>query len=72
MKKNAETDHIDKFLESDGAGAIVESFLFQLLDLVRMNLVAELRRFQHGAKILPRNLSKSFWIELKKKKRSPV
>ena len=62
----AETDHIDKFLESDGVGAIVASFLFQLLDLVRMDLVAEFRRLQHGTKILPGNLSESFRIKLEK------
>ena len=59
------TDHIDEFLEGDGAVAIAElPLLLQLLDLVRMNLAAEFRRFQNGAKVVPRNLSESFRIEL--------
>ena len=69
------TDHIDEILEGDGGVAMpflgvapLQGLLLQLLDLVRMDLVAELRSFEHGGKIVPRNLSEPFRIVLINKK----
>lgn len=44
-------------------------FLLQLLDLVRLNVLTKFRRPQGAAEILPRNLSETFRIELRRRKK---